>query len=235
MLTAINVNGVVNTVMPALAVMRGRGRGQIAVTASLAGLQVRVCLARCAVLSPRLPLPGRRRLSTRIGAGLPSVPLSSRAPHCHCLSLPAAGQHDEHPLLLRQQDVGARVGAGPAGPLLDHGRPHQRPVPGLHRHRHDAVSQLHRSDRHWLRLSSIPSASCSPFNPRQLRALYRPVPPSAALFRARCCHCSSVPTVVNGITTIKTLPGMVGVDWAADRFIEGLARDKAVITASGWC
>lgn len=39
MLTQINVNGVVNTVMPALAVMRGRGRGQIAVTASLAGLQ----------------------------------------------------------------------------------------------------------------------------------------------------------------------------------------------------
>lgn len=43
---------------------------------------------------------------------------------------------------------------------------------------------------------------------------------------------SSVPTVVNGVTTIKTLPGLVGVDWAADRFIEGLAMDKAIITVS---
>lgn len=37
-LTAVNVNGVVNTVLPAIAAMRGRGRGQIVITASLAGL-----------------------------------------------------------------------------------------------------------------------------------------------------------------------------------------------------
>ena len=35
--TAINVNGVINTVLPAIAVMRARGHGQIAITASLAG------------------------------------------------------------------------------------------------------------------------------------------------------------------------------------------------------
>lgn len=36
---AVNVDGVVNTVMPALARMRGRGRGQIAIVSSLAGLR----------------------------------------------------------------------------------------------------------------------------------------------------------------------------------------------------
>lgn len=36
---AVNLDGVINTVMPALAPMRGRGRGQIAVMASLAGFR----------------------------------------------------------------------------------------------------------------------------------------------------------------------------------------------------
>jgi NADP-dependent 3-hydroxy acid dehydrogenase YdfG len=36
-LTAVNVNGVVATVLPALAAMRGRGRGRVVITASLAG------------------------------------------------------------------------------------------------------------------------------------------------------------------------------------------------------
>ena len=36
---AVNVEGVLNTVLPALARMRGRGRGQIAIVSSLAGLR----------------------------------------------------------------------------------------------------------------------------------------------------------------------------------------------------
>jgi len=127
-LTNVNVMGVVYTVLPALACMRARGAGQIAVTASLAGL-------------------------TTYLTSIPSYAASKNWARCWALGLRSHFWH-----------TGVRV-----------------------------------------------TALCPGFIDTNMTR--------------------TIPKVVNGIATKATmLPGLLSVEWAAAKFIDGLALDKAVIT-----